>query len=82
MEDPIKETEFKNEAASEVFNNEAVPEETFEERDARLKREDYERRDAEQWEERERILQRNGVLKEGEKLSRDPEAAVRLRCCF
>lgn len=48
--------------------------ETPEDRDARLKREDWERRDAEAWAERERIM--------GAPQSRDPEAAKRLRCCF
>ena len=47
--------------------------ETAEQREERLKREDYERRDAEAWAERERIL--------GGPQSRDPEAATR-RCCF
>ena len=47
--------------------------ETPEQREERLKREDYARRDAEAWAERERIM--------GEPQSRDPEAAAR-RCCF
>lgn len=55
--------------------------ETTEEREARLKREDYARRDAEQWADRERIYRENGLLKEDESLSRDPEAALRGRCC-
>lgn len=52
----------------------ALAEETPEQRDARLKREDYERRDAEAWKDRERIL--------GAPQPRDPEAAKRSRCCF
>lgn len=46
--------------------------ETPEQRDARLNREDYERRDAEAWKERERIL--------GAPQPRDAEGAVRQRC--
>jgi hypothetical protein len=57
-------------------------EETFEEREARLKREDYERRNLEAIKEREDILRRNKVLAEGESFSMDPDAAVRQRCCF
>lgn len=60
----------------------AQAEETPEERDERLKREDYIQRDEAAWAERERIYRDNGLLKEGEHLSRDPEAAIRGRCCF
>lgn len=46
--------------------------ETPEQRDARLNREDYEKRDAEAWKERERIM--------GAPQPRDAEGAVRQRC--
>lgn len=58
-----------------------APEETFEERDARLKREDYIRRNAEAIKDREDILRRNGVIGPDEQLTMDTEAALRLRCC-
>lgn len=61
---------------------EVVPEETPEQRDERLKREEYARRNAQATKDREEILQRNGVLKPGEKLDMDAEAAIRQRCCF
>jgi primosomal protein N'' len=81
-EEIMEETVFKNEASSDVFKNEAAPEETFEEREARLKRQDYERRNLEAIKEREDILRRNKVLAEDEPFSMDPDAAVRQRCCF
>jgi hypothetical protein len=75
-EEMIEQTEFKNEAASEVFKNEAAPEEKFEEREARLKREDYLRRNLEAMDEYERITGQPHPSRQ------DPEAAVRQRCCF
>lgn len=67
----------------EVAAIEAGPEvvETFEEREARLKREDYARRNLEAIKERERILRANKVLQPGEAFSMDADAAVNLRCC-
>lgn len=59
-----------------------LPEETPEQRDARLKREDYARRNAEAVKEREDILKRNGVIGPDETLDVDMEAALRARCCF
>lgn len=77
----IEETAFQNEAAPEVFENEAAPE-TPEERDERLKREDYIRRNAEAVKQREDILRRNKVIAPDEILTMDAEAALRQRCCF
>jgi hypothetical protein len=77
----IEETQFQNEAAPEVFENEAAPE-TPEERDERLKREDYIRRNAQAVKDREDILRRNGVIAPDEILTMDAEAALRQRCCF
>lgn len=64
------------EEMAEETTAEAPPaaEETPEERDKRLKSEDWERRDAAAWVERERIM--------GAPQPRDPEAAKRQRCCF
>jgi DNA-binding IclR family transcriptional regulator len=59
-----------------------VAKETPEQRDARLKREDYARRNAEAIKEREDIFRRNGLLKQDETLDVDMEAALRQRCCF
>ena len=58
------------------------PPETAEQRDARLKLEDYARRNAEAVKEREDILRRNGVIGPDETLDMDAEAALRQRCCF
>lgn len=60
----------------------AMIEETSEEREARLKREDYARRNLEAVKEREDILRRNGVIGPDESLTMDMEAAIRARCCF
>lgn len=60
---------------------EAAPEETPEQRDERLKREDYARRNLEAIREREDILRRNGVIGPDEAMTMDLEAALRLRCC-
>jgi hypothetical protein len=81
MQEEIEETEFQSEEAPEVFENEAAPE-TPEERDERLKREDYIRRNAEAVKQREDILRRNGVIAADEILTMDAEAALRQRCCF
>lgn len=59
----------------------AQVEETPEQREERLKREDYQRRNEQAIKEREEILRRNGVLKPDEPFSMDPDAAVNLRCC-
>jgi uncharacterized secreted protein with C-terminal beta-propeller domain len=56
--------------------------ETYEERDARLRLEDYQRRNLEAIREREAIMRRNGVLAPDEPFSMDPDAAVNQRCCF
>lgn len=56
--------------------------ETPEQRDVRLKREDYARRNLEAVKEREDILKRNGVIGPDETLDVDMEAALRARCCF
>lgn len=61
---------------------EAAPEETSEQRDERLKREDYARRWQQAAIEREDILRRNGVIGPNDKLDMDLEAALRQRCCF
>jgi hypothetical protein len=60
----------------------AQPEETFEEREARLKREDYQRRNLQAIKDREEIMRRNGVLSADEPFSMDADAAVRARCCL
>lgn len=60
----------------------AQAEETFEEREERLKREDYARRNLQAIKDREEIMRRNGVLKPNEPFSMDPDAAVNQRCCF
>lgn len=60
----------------------AQAEETVEEREARLKREDYQKRNLAAIAEREEILRRNGVIGPGERLTMDTEAAIRARCCF
>lgn len=59
----------------------AQAEETSDQRDARLKREDYARRNLQAIKEREEILRRNKVLQPGEAFSMDPDAAVSQRCC-
>lgn len=59
-----------------------APVETSEQREARLKREDYERRLAAAVEERQDILRRNGVIGPDDTLTMDTEAAIRQRCCF
>ena len=56
-------------------------EETFEQKEERLKREDYIRRNAQAVKDREDILRRNGVIAADEPFSMDTEAALRLRCC-
>ena len=66
--------EIEEVAEAPTVEVQAAPEETPEERDKRLKLEDYARRDAEAWAERERIM--------GAPQQRDPEAAKRQRCCF
>jgi hypothetical protein len=60
----------------------ALPEETFEQREQRLKREEYARRNAEAIKDREAILRRNKVIGPDEPFSMDPDAAVNQRCCF
>jgi hypothetical protein len=72
----IDESIFENEAASEVFKNEAAPEESFEQREARLKREDYARRNLEAMKDYERITGQPHPSR------KNPEAAIRQRCCF
>lgn len=56
--------------------------ETFEQKQERLRREDYARRNAEAMVEREAILRRNGLLKDDEPFTPDTEAAISSRCCF
>src|SRR5262245_44781869 len=68
------------EPAAEVTEEKAV-EETFEQRQARQAREDYERRNLEAIKEREEIFRREGLLKEGESLNMDPQAALDAQCC-
>lgn len=60
----------------------AGAEETFEQRDERLKREDYQRRNLEAIAEREDIFRRNKVIGPDEPFTMDPNAAVHQRCCF
>jgi hypothetical protein len=62
---------------------EAAPaaEETFEQRDERLKREDYQRRNLQEIKEREEIYRRNKVIAPDEPFTMDPNAAVNQRCC-
>ena len=64
-----------------IVEIEAAPE-TPEAREARLKREDYTRRNAEAIKEREDIFRRNRLLKPDESLTVDMEAAIRQRCCL
>ena len=59
----------------------AAAAETHEEREERIKREDYARRNAQAIKDREDVLRRNGVLKADEPFSMDTEAALRQRCC-
>ena len=49
---------------------------------ARLAIAEYRRRNEQAIREREEIFRRNGLLKPGESLTMDIEAAVRQRCCF
>jgi hypothetical protein len=74
----------KKEEWAEDVAVEAAPaaEETFEQRDERLKREDYQRRNLEQIKEREDIFRRNKVIGPDETFTMDPNAAVNQRCCF
>jgi hypothetical protein len=74
--------ETKEMVEEAVVQIEVPPQETFEQKELRLKREDYIRRNAQVIKEREEILRRNGVLKEDEPFSMDPDAAVNQRCCF
>jgi hypothetical protein len=76
-------SEEMEEMAEAAFVEEAAPEveETAAQHDERLKREDYARRNAQAIKEREDILRRNNVLKPGEALTMDTEAAIRQRCC-
>jgi len=64
------------------FVIEGEQEETPEQREERLKREDYARRWHQAAIEREDILRRNGVIGPDDKLDMDLEAAIRQRCCF
>jgi hypothetical protein len=57
-------------------------EETPEEKDARIKREDYARRATQAAIEREEIFRRNGLIGPDETLTMDIEAAVAQRCCI
>lgn len=68
----------------EAVEIEAAPvvEETPEQRDERLKREDYERRVIQANKDREDVFRRNGLLKPDESLTLDVEANIRQRCCF
>lgn len=70
-------------AEAPVVEVEAVPEveETSEERQKRLQREDYARRNLAAIAEREDVLRRNRVIGPDETLTMDTEAAIRLRCC-
>lgn len=74
--------EVLDEASAQVEVMVLAVTETPEQRDARLKREDYARRNAEAVKERERILRDNKVIGPDETLDVDMEAALRARCCF
>jgi hypothetical protein len=65
-----------------VHDAEVVPEETSAQRDLRLKREDYARRNEKAIAEREDIFRRNRLLEPDESLTMDTEAAIRQRCCL
>ena len=60
----------------------AKPEETFEQSQERLKREDYARRNLQAIKDREDIFRRNGLINPDEPFTMDPEAAVNQRCCI
>lgn len=77
MAEEIKETQEMAQAAPVV----PPKEETFEEKQERLKREDYTARNAEALKERERILRSNGLLKPGEPFVVESKWANR-KCCF
>ena len=76
--------EISIEAAPAVIQetSAAEPVETYEEREARLKREDYARRNAEAIKDRERIFRENGLIGPDETLTMDTEAAIAQRCCI
>jgi hypothetical protein len=56
--------------------------ETPEQREERLKREDYQRRNLEAIKDRERIFRENKLIGPDEPFTMDPDAAVNQRCCF
>lgn len=68
-------------AAPESAPELIIEEESFEAKQARLAREDYQRRNEQAIKEREEILRRNGLLGEGESLNMGPEAAGNQQCC-
>jgi hypothetical protein len=69
-------------AIAEEASTAPVVEETFEEKQARLRREDYQRRNLQAMAEYEEILSRNGVSNPVHPSRQDPDAAVNQRCCF
>ena len=80
----MKKTEkatFEEFSTGEAPAIQAAAAETPEEREERLKREDYARRNLQAGIERERILRSNGVIGPDEPFSMDTEAALRQRCC-
>jgi hypothetical protein len=70
------------EVAPAVIEAPVVAQETPEQRDQRLAREDYARRNLQAIAEREAILRRNKVIAPDEIFTMDPDAAVNQRCCF
>lgn len=75
-------TEEMEEMAEEATIEAPPKQETPEEREARLKREDYARRNAEAIKDRERIFRENGLIGPDETLTMDTEAAIAQRCCI
>lgn len=69
-------------AESATNSDAAVTPETWEEKQARLAREDYARRNAEEMKAREAILRANGDLQPDESLNMDPQAALDAQCCL
>jgi len=80
-EKPIIEEVSTENAPDIVVMDPGAVAETPEQRDERLKKEDYARRNAEAIRQREEIMRRNGVIAPDEPFSMDEEAAVRQRCC-
>lgn len=82
MAEEMEETEALAEVVHEAEFVEVAPKaETFDEKQQRLAREDYARRNEEAIAEREEIFRRNKLLKEDEPFEMDPKAG-NARCCI